>query len=340
VKAISMPAPWRIEIVELPEPQLGPEDVLVEIAYVGLCGSDLNMYRGTFAIGTFPRIPGHEVSGTVVARGHRVPDSISEGSRVTVWPYTECGACPACRVGRSNCCQFNQTLGLQRDGAMVERFAIHYSKAFASDLLTLEELSLVEPLSVGYHAANRGRVTEADSVLVIGCGTIGLGAIAASVRKGATVIAADIDEGKVLLAARFGAQHTVNSADQNLLAEISRLTHGEGVNAAIEAVGLPRTFRQAVDAVCYAGRVVYVGYAKEEVCYDTTHFVRKELDIRGSRNALRVFPAVIQMLAGRRQPFGDLITRVYPAAQTAQAFRDWEAAPGSFAKVLVDLRCW
>lgn len=338
MKAISMPAPGQVEAIDLPEPHVGPEDVLVEVGYVGLCGSDLGMYRGTFAIGTYPRIPGHEVSGTIVTRGEHVPDSIREGSRVTLWPYTECGHCPACRVGRTNCCQFNQTLGLQRDGAMAERFAIHYSKVFASDVLTLKELALVEPMSVGYHAANRGQVSEVDTVLVIGSGTIGLGAIAASARKGATVIVADIDNDKLQLAAHFGAMYTINSTEQDLLAETARLTHGEGVNVAIEAVGLSQTFRQAVDAVCYAGRVVYIGYAKNEVCYDTTNFVRKELDIRGSRNALRAFPAVIQMLAGRQQPFEELITRIYPSAQTEQAFRNWDADPGSFTKILVDMR--
>jgi threonine dehydrogenase-like Zn-dependent dehydrogenase len=331
-----MPAPGQIETIDVPEPQLGPEDVLVEIRYVGLCGSDLGMYRGTFAIGTYPRIPGHEVSGTLVAKGKNVPDSIHEGSQVTLWPYTECGVCPACRVGRPNCCQFNQTLGLQRDGAMAERFAIHYSKVFASDVLTLKESALVEPMSVGYHAANRGQVSEVDTVLVIGCGTIGMGAIAASARKGATVIVADIDDGKLQLAARFGAQHTVNSTKQDLLIEVARLTHGEGINVAIEAVGLPQTFRQAVEAVCFAGRVVYVGYAKKKVCYDTTNFVRKELDIRGSRNALHVFPAVIRMLEGRQQPFEELITRIYPITQTEQAFRDWDADPGAFTKILID----
>ena len=333
-----MPAPGQIETVDVPEPQVGPEDVLVEIGYVGLCGSDLGMYRGTFAIGTYPRIPGHEVSGTIVAKGVSVPDSIQAGDQVTLWPYTECGICPACRAGRANCCQFNQTLGLQRDGAMAERHAIHYSKAFASDALTLKELALIEPMSVGYHAANRGQVSEVDSVLVIGCGTIGMGAIAASARKGATVIVADIDGGKLQLAVRFGAQHTINSTAQDLLEEVARHTGGEGASVAIEAVGLPQTFRQAVEAVCYAGRVVYVGYAKKEVCYDTTCFVRKELDIRGSRNALRVFPAVIQMLAGRQQPFGELITRVYPIKQAEQAFRDWDADPGSFTKILIDMR--
>jgi threonine dehydrogenase-like Zn-dependent dehydrogenase len=338
MRAISIQAPRNVELVDIAEPQPGPEDVLVEIHFVGLCGSDLGMYQGTFAIGTYPRIPGHELSGLVVARGDRVPDAIREGDRVALWPYTECGVCPACRAGRPNCCQFNQTMGLQRDGALTARYAIHYSKIFSSNVLSLKELALVEPMSVGYHAANRGQVSEVDSVLVIGCGTIGLGVIAASVRKGATVIAVDVDDHKLELAARFGARHTINSTRQDLLGEVARLTGGEGVGVAIEAVGLPQTFRMAVEAVCYAGRVVYVGYAREQVCYDTTDFVRKELDIRGSRNALRVFPAVIKMLESRQQPFEELITRIYPFAQTAQALHDWDANPGAYTKILIDAR--
>ena len=111
MKAISIQAAGQIEVVDLPEPEPGPEDVVVEVRYVGLCGSDLGMYRGTFPLATYPRILGHEVSGTIVARGAQVPDSILEGDRVTLWPYSECGLCPACRAGRPNCCQYNETLG-------------------------------------------------------------------------------------------------------------------------------------------------------------------------------------------------------------------------------------
>ena len=338
MKAISILAPGELKIVDLPEPQLGPEDVLVDVRYIGLCGSDLGMYRGTFAIGIYPRIPGHEVSGTIIEKGEKVPDSIHMGDRVTLWPYSECGICPACRIGRPNSCQFNETLGLQCDGAMTDHFAIHYSKVFSSPLLSLKELALVEPMSVGYHAANRGQVSEVDWVLVIGCGTIGMGAVAASARKGATVIVADIDDKKLELATRFGAQHTINSAKQDVLAAVARLTDGEGVRVAIEAVGLPETFRLAVDAACYTGRVVYVGYAKKEVCFDTTGFVRKELDIRGSRNALHVFPPVIKMLEKRQQPFEDLISKIYPFAEVGAALADWDASPGSFTKILIDLK--
>jgi L-galactonate 5-dehydrogenase len=338
MRAIRFPEPRKVDVIEVPEPRLNPDEVLVEVQFAGLCGSDLNVYRGLFPLVTYPRIPGHEISGTIISKGDRVPERIHEGARVMLSPYSDCGVCPACRAGRPNCCEFNQTLGVQRDGAMTHRFAIHHGKTYSSEILSFEELALVEPMSVGYHAANRGRVTEMDTVLVIGSGTIGIGAICAAARKGATVIAADVDDDKLAMACKFGARHTVNSARENTLEAVRQLTNGEGASVAIEAVGLPDTFRLAVDAACFAGRVVYIGYTKKEVSYNTQEFVRKELDILGSRNALRVFPAVISMIEQRRLPFIGLITRKYPLEQTLQAFQDWDSAPGKFIKILIDMK--
>lgn len=339
MRAVCVPAAHRVEIVNRPDPVVGPQDVLVQVHYAGLCGSDLGMVRGTFPLASYPRILGHEVSGVIAARGPEVPAAagIVDGARVTLWPYTECGTCPACRTGRPNCCQFNQTMGLQRDGAMSEWFAVHYSKVFVAEDLSLPELALVEPMSVGYHAANRGRVCEVDTVLVLGCGAIGMGAVAAAVRKGARVIAVDIEEDRLELAARFGARHTLHAGRQDVPAEVARLTGGAGVAVAIEAVGLPHTFRLAVEAASFAGRVVYVGYTRQEVSYDTTLFVRKELDILGSRNALRAFPAVMAMMAEKKQPFADLISRIYPLDQAASALAEWDAAPGRFLKILIQV---
>lgn len=337
MRAISLSDVKSIEIVDIPEPQMGPKDVLIEVHYVGLCGSDLNAYRGGFPLLTYPRILGHEVSGIIVDKGRGVPETLDISDRVMVSPYTNCGVCPACRAGRPNCCQFNQTLGLQRDGVLTGRFAIHHSKVHTSPTLTLEELVLVEPLSVGYHATNRGRVTEIDTVLVIGCGTIGVGAVAAAARKGATVLVADVDEGKLQTARTFGAHTTIDAAREDVLTAVKDLTNGEGVDVAIEAVGLPATFRQAVEAVSFAGRVVYIGYAKQEVCYDTVHFVRKELDIMGARNALRVFPAVIKMMERHEFPFIDLITGIYRFEETAAALHDWDVASGQITKLLIQV---
>lgn len=337
MKAFSFLAPKETTFVEIAAPTLGAQDVLIDVNYVGLCGTDLSTYRGLNPLVSYPRIPGHEISGVIIEKGERVPDSFQIGDRVMVSPYTECGLCPACRQGRVNTCQFNQTYGVQRDGVMTDRFAVHYNKVFVTNALSLEEAALVEPLSVGYHAANRGRVCETDTVLVLGSGTIGIGVIAAAARKGATVVAVDVDERKLEMARKFGASHTIHSKEQSVLDEVKRLTNGEGVNVAIEAIGLPQTYRLAIDAAAFGGRVVYIGYAKEEIGFNTAEFVRKELDILGSRNALRVFPSVIEMLKKRERPFAEMISRVYPFAQAGTAFADWHAAPGEITKILVDL---
>jgi len=337
VQAYSLASSGEIGPVEIAEPVLGPEDVMINIYYVGLCGSDLTAYRGQSPMVSYPRIPGHEVSGTVVETGAHVPERISVGSKVMVSPYSACGLCPACRTGRPNRCEYNETLGVQREGALTEKIAVNYRDVFSSTTLTHQELALVEPLSVGYHATNRGHVCETDTVLVIGCGTIGIGAVAAAARKGAMVIAADIEQTKLATARRFGATYTVNTRE-NVQEQIDRLTQNEGVSVAIEAVGRPETYQLAVESVAYAGRVVCIGYAKQEVSFDTSLFVRKELDIRGSRNALRVFPAVITMLEQRERPFPELVSRIYPLAETAQAFADWDAVPGAYNKILIDVR--
>ena len=337
MRAVSVLEPFRVDLVEVPEPRVGPQDVLIDVHYVGLCGSDLHAYQGTSPMVSYPRVLGHEVSGTIAAVGEAVPDSLAIGQQVTVVPTTECGVCAACETGRPNCCQFNETLGVQRDGALTARISVPYTLVYGSQVLTPQEIALVEPMSVGYHAANRGQVSEIDTVLVIGCGAIGIGAIAASARKGATVIASDIDDTKLALARRFGAAQIINSRSEDVLARVRQLTGGQGPRVAIEAVGLPQTYRLAVDAACYAGRVVYIGYAADEVCYDSKEFVRKELDIRGSRNQLRAFPAVIRMMEQRERPFLDLVTRVYPLAETAQALADWGAAQARFARRLIDV---
>jgi L-galactonate 5-dehydrogenase len=338
VKAITLVSPGVVIEAEVPDPVVGPEDILVEMHYVGLCGSDLAAYRGLSPMVSFPRIPGHEVGGVIAEKGRLVPERLRVGDAVMVSPYSHCGLCPACRIGRTNCCEFNQTLGVQRDGALTSRIAIHYSKVFASGQLSLQELALVEPISVGYHATNRARVSEVDTVLVLGAGTIGLGAIVAAARKGARVAAVDIDDAKLAQAKRFGAALTVNSARENVLAVTRDLTNGEGVNVAIEAIGLPQTYRLAVSAVCYAGRVAYIGYAKHEVAFDTAEFVRKELDITGSRNALHVFPSVIGMFERRERPFAEMISAIYPFAESAAAFADWDRESGKITKILIDVR--
>lgn len=338
MKAYTLKSVGIIEEIEREEPAISPADVLIDVHYVGLCGSDLNSYRGQMPLVTYPRIPGHEISGVIQSKGINVPGHINIGDNVTVSPYTHCGLCPACRQGRTNACEFNQTLGVQRDGGLQKKLAIPYEKVFKSTILSLQELALVEPLSVGYHATNMGKVTENDSVLIIGCGTIGIGALCAAVWKGAQVIALDIDDKKLDTAKKYGATHGINSTKVNAKETINTLTNNEGVGVVIEAVGHAETIGMAIDLVAFAGRVVYIGYAKTDVEIDTRQIVRKELNISGSRNALDVFPAVISMLEKRDKPYPEMITRVFPFNETEAAFIFWNNHPEKVSKILIDVQ--
>src|SRR5437763_1386692 len=304
MKALVLQKPGIASIEAIPEPVVRDRSILLKVRMVGLCGSDLNSFRGLNPLVSFPRIPGHEVSATVVQGDSSLPS----GTDVALSPYTSCGQCASCRRGRPNACQFNQTLGVQRDGALTQFIVMPREKLFPAKL-TPKELCLVEPLTVGFHAIARGRVTADDTVAVFGCGGVGLGAIAGSHSRGATTICIDVDDEKLDLSRKAGGAHTINSAREPLHDRLLELTEGRGPDVVIEAVGTPATFRAAVEEVAFTGRVVYIGYAKEPVSYETRLFVQKELDVLGSRNAQpEDFRDVIRMLEAKRFPVEQAVT--------------------------------
>ncbi len=337
MKALCIVEPGHTELVERPVPVPAAGEVLVRVQWVGYCGSDLNTFRGQNPMVTFPRIPGHEVSGTIAACAAGVPSEWRPGCAVAIAPYTSCGTCAACRRNRPNACRSNQTLGVQRDGALTEFVAVPWQKLHTSDRVSLRDLALVEPLTVGFHAAGRGEVARGETVLVLGCGAIGLGAIAGAAFRGATVIAVDVDDAKLEVARLAGASHAINSARRPLHESVAELAP-QGPDVVIEAIGLPATFRAAVDEVAFTGRVVYIGYAKEPVAYETKYFVQKELDIRGSRNALPGdFRDVIRLLETGRFPLNRLVSRIVPLAQAGVALQQWSENPAAFTRILVEM---
>jgi threonine dehydrogenase-like Zn-dependent dehydrogenase len=221
---------------------------------------------------------------------------------------------------------------------LAEFIAVPSEKIYEAQGLTLGELALVEPLTVGFHAVARARISTHDTVAVFGCGGVGLGAIAGAARKGATVIAVDVDDIKLVVAKAAGSKFAVHSQRESLHARLQDLTSGSGPDVVIEAIGLPATFRSAVEEVAYTGRVVYIGYAKEPVSYETRLFVQKELDIMGSRNAgPDDFRAVIEMLQEGGFPVKQMISRIVPLADAAKTLEQWSANPASFSKILVQL---
>lgn len=314
---------------------LGAGEVRVGVRHVGLCGSDLNTYRGLNPLVALPRIPGHEIGGEILELGEGVSDALRIGARVIVMPYTNCGTCSSCRKGRLNACRYNRTLGVQQDGGLAEDIVLPAEKLILNDTLAPHRLALVEPLSVGFHAVSRGRVEKGDRVAVIGCGMIGMGALIAAVAKGAEVLAIDISENKLEIARRFGASVTVNGRSQDVASLVAEWTGGDGVDVAIEAVGQPETFVQAVDVASFAGRVVYIGYSKAPVTYDTKFFNLKELDIMGSRNAtMDDFRTVIEHLETIGDAADRLISRVFSFSEAEEAFPYWRSSPDALKIVI------
>ncbi|MDR0385188.1 MAG: zinc-binding alcohol dehydrogenase family protein [Prevotellaceae bacterium] len=337
MKAIQIIREGEIKLADIPVPSISPNEVLLKIKYAGFCGSDLNTYLGKNPMVKLPVIPGHEIGAVIEATGSETPADLKPGMSCTVNPYTACGNCPSCRNGRPNACRFNQTLGIQRDGAMCEYIAVPWDRVIADSAITPADFCLVEPMSVGFHAVNRGKISDSDTVAVTGCGMIGVGAVVRAAIRGAKVIAIDIDDAKLELAKRLGATFTVNSLTENTHERLQDITGKQGPDVIIEAVGAPQTYRMAIDEVAFTGRVVCIGYAKTEIAFDTKYFVQKELDIRGSRNAMpEDFRAATEYLKRGTCPKNELISGIYPPEKAAEALEKWKANPGQVFRMLIE----
>lgn len=337
MKAIQISHQQELNIIELDAPAAPKAgEVLLKLQYVGFCGSDINTFMGRNTMALNPVIPGHEVGAVIEAVGSDVPENLKPGMVVTCNPYTNCGKCASCRNGRVNACQHNETLGVQRNGAMKEYITLPWEKIIPAGKLTAKETALVEPMSVGFHAVSRAEITDIDVVMVIGCGMVGMGAIVRSATRGATVIAADIDDEKLALARQMGAAFTINTKTEDVHQRLAEITDGFGPDVIIEAVGNPFTYQMAVNEVAFTGRVTCIGYAKSEVTFQTKYFVQKELDIRGSRNATPSdFRAVIRYMERGNCPTDALITKVISPEDALKTMQWWSENPGKVFRILV-----
>lgn len=338
MKAIQISHNQELNIIEVESPRTpGNNEVLLKLCYVGFCGSDINTFMGRNTMALNPVIPGHEVGAVIEAVGADVPETLKPGMVVTCNPYTNCGKCASCRNQRVNACQHNETLGVQRNGAMQEYIVLPWEKVIPAGNLSPRDCALIEPMSVGFHAVSRAQVTDIDVVMVIGCGMVGMGAIVRSVMRGAIVVAADIDDQKLALAKRMGATYVINTKTEDVHARLSEITGGFGPDVVIEAVGSVPTYQMAVNEVAFTGRVTCIGYAKSEVSFQTKYFVQKELDIRGSRNAMPSdFRAVIHYLERGTCPIDELITKIVRPEEALETMQWWSQNPGQVFRILVD----
>lgn len=289
MKSILIHEPGKLEIVENPMPVPKEGEALLRILYGGICGSDLGIYRGTMAYAAYPRIPGHEFSAQIVEIGEN-DRGLKPGMIVTCNPYFNCTKCYSCERGLVNCCESNETMGVQRDGAFSEYITMPIERIYEGKGLTPRQLTLIEPFCISYHGVSRANVKEGDKVLVIGAGTIGVLAAIAAKAKGGEVYIADVAEAKLRYAHEtFGlAGMILNDNPDTFMDKVNAITSdNHGFDVCIEAVGFPSTFQNCIDAAAFGGRVVLIGVGKQNLDFNFTLLQKKELNVFGSRNALK-----------------------------------------------------
>ena len=259
MKAMYIDAPGQVSIKDVEMPVRKEGEVLLKILYGGICGSDLGSYRGTFAYFDYPRIPGHEFSAEVIEADENNAYGIKPGMIVTCNPYFNCGHCYSCEHGIVNACMDNQTMGCQRDGAFQEYITMPIERVYDGKGMDAKTLAAIEPFCISYHGVSRANVKEGDKVLVVGAGTIGVLAAIAAKAKGATVYISDVSAGKLEMAKDFGVDGTLlNDSPENFEKGVAEITNGNGFDVTIEAVGLPSTFQNCIDACCFGGRMVLI----------------------------------------------------------------------------------
>jgi L-iditol 2-dehydrogenase len=307
----------RLELKDMPEPELGPEDVRVRVHSCGICGSDVHGYDGSSGRRIPPIVMGHEAAGTVESVGESV-EAFVPGDRVTFDSMISCGTCHHCRAGEYNLCDNRRVVGVspgdwRRHGAFAELVVVPQHIVFPiPDGLSFEHAAMVEPVSVAVHAVGRTPIRLGDRAVVVGCGMIGLLTIQAAKAAGCGVVfAVDLDDTRLERAARLGADVTISAKD-DVPAAVIAATDGRGADVAFEAVGAAKPIATAIESLRKGGILTLIGNVTPRVDVDLQAIVTRELTLFGSCASSGEYPLCLDLLGRGVIKVDELVTAVAP----------------------------
>lgn len=335
---IILETPGKLVLTETAPPEgVGPGEALVRVRRIGICGTDLHAYRGRQPYFSYPRILGHELGVEVVAVGAGVTD-LSPGQRCAVEPYMNCGACIACRRGKSNCCASLKVLGVHTDGGMRELITVPARKLHRSERLSLEQLALVETLGIGCHAVKRAAPRPDETCLIIGAGPIGLATLEFVKLARAKVIVMDMNAQRLDFCRQImGVEHTVKLPD-DAVERLRELTDGDMPEMVFDATGSSASMSTAFALVAPGGRLVFVGLTPDEVSFRHPLFHKVEGTLLCSRNALPGdFSDIIGLIEQGRLDTQPWITHRAAFAELPGLFPTYTLPETGVIKAIVDL---
>ncbi|MBL8233570.1 MAG: galactitol-1-phosphate 5-dehydrogenase [Bryobacterales bacterium] len=326
MKALLLKQYMELEYTDVPAPQIGPEEVLVRVRAVGICGSDVHGLDGSTGRRIPPLVMGHEAAGVISEVGSAVTEW-KPGDRVTFDSTVSCGKCHFCRAGKVNLCENRQVLGVscgdyRRNGAFAEYVAVPQNILYRlPDALSFEHAALIEAVSIAVHAVNLTPITLGDSAVVIGSGMIGLLTIqAARVAGCSQVFAVDLDDNKLALAKQMGADEVFNARNADVVKEIQARTNGRGADVALEAVGATDPIRTAIQAVRKGGTVTLIGNITPKIELPLQQVVTREIRLQGTCGSAGEYPACIDLLVKGMIKVDPIISAKVPLEEGASWF--------------------
>jgi len=341
LKALLHTKPYCLEYTDFPDPQPGDDELLVRVKACGICGSDVHGFTGKTGRRIPPLIMGHEAAGVVQGIGENAR-GFRKGDRVCFDSTVYCNKCAACRAGKYNRCVNRQVLGVsvpefKRHGAFAECVAVPWwIVAGIPDNMSFVQAALLEPVSIGMHAANRARISIGDTVVVVGAGTIGLFVLQACKLKGARVIICDINEFRLGIARKLGADVVMNPAAVNLKETVFKATDGGGADVAFEVVGFAQTFADAVSVTKTGGHLVAVGNLQKTAEFNLQELVARELTFTGSYASCGEFRQGIDLVASGKINVEPLISDVLPLREGPSAFDRLLKAQENLLKIVLE----
>ncbi|MFO1163778.1 MAG: zinc-binding alcohol dehydrogenase family protein [Paracoccus sp. (in: a-proteobacteria)] len=336
MKALICEEPGRLALISRPEPERGAGEVLVRIRHVGICGTDFHIFGGKHPFLEYPRVMGHELSGTVEAAPE--DSGLNPGDPVYIVPYLACGDCQACRIGLSNACVNIRVLGVHTDGGMAERISVPVRNVVPAGDIALRDAAMIEFLAIGAHGVKRGAVTGRDRVLVTGTGPIGMSAVIFAKARGAHVTVMDMRQDRLAFARdRLGAD-AVLIADAGAEANARRLTGGDWFDVVIDATGAAAPIERGFGFLAHGARYVLLSVVRQNIAFSDPEFHKREATLIASRNAQPDdFAEVVAQMRAGRVPADALNTHRGALADGVALFQDWARPEAGVIKAILDL---
>ena len=325
----------------VPKPQIGPNDVLIRVKACAICGSDMHGIDGSTGRRVPPIIMGHEAAGVISQTGVNAGDW-KEGDRVTFDSTVYCGTCYFCRRGLINLCDNRRVLGVsceeyRQNGAFAEYVAVpHHILYSLPEVLGFEQAAMVEPVSIAFHAVKRSPLSINDTVVVVGSGMIGLLIVQTLRAIGCEkIIAVDLDQNRLDLACRLGADAGLKSDSSDVVQEVLKLTGNRGADIAFEAVGITPTIKTAVTTLKKGGSLILVGNLSTSVEMPLQAIVTREISIYGSCASCGEYPECLDMIANEAVNVNALISAIAPLSEGAKWFKRLYNKKSDLLKVIL-----